>query len=40
MIKIILEHYDDSKLQEAQALFDLARITGWDCVKISSEQPE
>lgn len=40
MIKIILEHFDDTKLQEAKHLFDLARTTGWDSVKIICEQPE
>ena len=40
MIKIVLEHFTDDKLEEAQALFDLARKTGWDCVKIICEQPE
>ena len=40
MIKLVLIHYEDTKLVEAQALFEVARQTGWDSVKITCETPD
>lgn len=35
-----LIHYDDSKELEAQALYDMARLTGWDKVVIIHEEED